>query len=114
MSVNNDRPIISAFSGLRQRPTHEVDEAEDLGLIDYPGFVTIFGNIDWRHEVNQAEWVRPQTQQELSVSSSRWSLRATGGLPDLTGWILILSVPAAVLGLGMTIAWVLGGLRDPN
>ena len=37
-----------------------------------------------------------------------------GGLPNLTGWILILSVPAAVLGLGMTIAWVLGGVRDPN
>ncbi len=37
-----------------------------------------------------------------------------GGLPNLTGWILILSVPAAVLGLGMTIAWVLGGVRDSN
>ena len=37
-----------------------------------------------------------------------------GQLPDLTVWTLILSVPVVVLGLGVAIAWILGGFRDPN
>ena len=46
------------FVCTRQRPTHETDEVEDLGQIDFPGFMTVFRNIDWRHEANQAEWAK--------------------------------------------------------
>ena len=44
------------FVCTRQRPTHEPNEVEDLGPIDFPDFMAILRSIDWRHEANQAEW----------------------------------------------------------
>lgn len=44
------------FTYSRQRPTHEPNEAEDLGPVNFPEFIIVFRSIDWRHEANQAKW----------------------------------------------------------
>ena len=44
------------FTCSRQRPTHDPDEVEELGQVEYPRFVELLRSINWRHEANQAEW----------------------------------------------------------
>ncbi len=44
------------FTCARQRPTHEPDEFEELGQIEFPGFLELLRSTNWRHEANQAEW----------------------------------------------------------
>ena len=52
----NDSTWPSRFTLLRQRPTDDPDEYEDLGNIEYPSFREILRNIEWRREANQAKW----------------------------------------------------------
>ena len=54
--MTNDYTTEPSFTCSRQRPTHEPDEVEDLGLVKFSEFIMIFRSIDWRHEANQAEW----------------------------------------------------------
>lgn len=44
------------FTCSRQRPTHQPNEVDDLGPINFPEFIVVFRSIDWRHEANQAKW----------------------------------------------------------
>ncbi len=78
------------------------------------------GSITWANIVavldGSMKWRKCETTNTRGIECLAESVVFTrdGELPDLTGWTLILSVPAVVLGLGMAIAWILGGLRDPN
>jgi len=54
--MTNGNQAERAFTCSRQSPTHEPDEVEDLGPVNFPEFITVFRSIDWRHEANQAEW----------------------------------------------------------
>lgn len=52
------KPVRNLFIGSRQRPTHDTEHVEDLGLIDLPGTLQLLRSIDWRQEVAQSEWAK--------------------------------------------------------
>lgn len=67
----SDRNIAKTlFICSRQLPTHDPEEMEELGKIDYPKFVELLRNIDWRHEANQAEWAM-KASPTLAVTNQK-------------------------------------------
>ncbi len=59
--MSRNSTISLVFTCSRQRPTHEPDDVEDLGPVNFPEFISIFRSIDWRHEANKAEWALKAT-----------------------------------------------------
>lgn len=58
------------FTCSRQRPTHDPNEVEELGQVDYPKFIELLRSINWRHEAKQADWAM-KASPTLAVTNQK-------------------------------------------